>query len=332
MNRAIRMHETGGPQVLHLEEGAAPDPGRGEVRVRQSAIGLNYIDTYHRGGLYPVPALPSGLGVEGAGTVEAIGPEVQDFALGDRVAYVTGAPGTYADQVCVPAASVVALPDDISDETAAALLLKGMTAEYLVRRTFPVEAGMTVLVHAAAGGVGTLLCQWLSHLGAQVIGTVSSEAKAGWASAHGCTHPLLYTEEDVASRVRELTNGDGVPVVYDSVGRDTLAGSLDSLARRGTLVAYGNASGAPAPLDAMLLAQKGSLYLTRPALYDYIATRTELDASAAALFDVVRRGAVQPDIRARWPLAEAREAHEALEGRRTMGQSLLIPHTTREEV
>ncbi len=301
------------------------EPATGEIRVRQSAIGLNFIDTYHRSGLYPLPSLPSGLGVEGAGEIEAVGEAVEDLAVGQRVAYVVSSPGTYADRVLVPSAAAIPLPDDVPDETAAALLLKGMTAEYLIHRTFRVEPGMTVLVHAAAGGVGTILCQWLAGRGATVIGTVGSEAKAAWARAHGCEHPILYTKEDFADRVRDLTHGEGVPVVYDSIGRATFESSLDCLARRGLLVAYGNASGAPAPFDALQLAQKGSLYLTRPALYDYIATRAERLASANALFAAVRDGIVRAEVRQRFSLEEARAAHEALETRRTEGQSLLVP-------
>ena len=330
MLRAIRIHTTGGPEVLRLESTAVPGPGPGELRVRQTAIGLNFIDTYHRSGLYPLPSLPSGLGVEGAGVVEAVGEGARGFGVGDRVAYVTSTPGTYADVLCVPAAVAIALPAHVDEEAAAALLLKGMTAEYLIHRTFAVQEGMKVLVHAAAGGVGTLLCQWLRALGVTVIGTVGSEAKADSARAHGCAHPVNYREQDFVRRVRDLTDGRGVPVVYDSVGRATFEDSLDCLARRGLLVAYGNASGAPEPFDALVLARKGSLFLTRPALYDYIATREERLASAASVFEALRTGALRPDIGRRWPLAKARAAHEALESRHTLGQSLIVPAPAEE--
>jgi NADPH2:quinone reductase len=261
--------------------------------------------------------------MEAAGVVEAVGEGVTVVSPGDRVAYAGGPPAAYAAASRLPAHRLIPLPDDIDDERAAAMLLKGMTVEYLIRRTFEVEPGMTVLLHAAAGGVGLLACQWLSHLGATVIGTVGSEAKAQLARAHGCAHPILYNEEDFVARVRDLTDGKGVPVVYDSVGKSTLVRSLDCLQRRGILVAFGNASGAPDPLEVNLLARKGSLYLTRPTLFDYVATRDDLLASATALFDVVRRGAVTVAVNQRFALADARAAHEALEARATTGSTVL---------
>ena len=325
MTRACRIHAVGGPAVIGLEELELPAPGPGEVRVRQTAIGLNFLDTYQRSGLYPLPALPSGLGSEAAGVVEALGPGVSELRPGQRVAYAGGPPGAYAEARVLRAAQLVPLPDELDDERAAAVLLKGLTVEYLLRRTFRVERGQTVLFHAAAGGVGLLACQWLKHLGATVIGTVGSDAKADLARAHGCDHTIVYTREDFVARVRELTGGIGVPVVYDSVGRSTFQGSLACLRPRGLLVSFGNASGRPEPLDPALLAQRGSLFLTRPTLADYTATRDELLASADALFAVIRAGAVKIEVRQRWPLAAAADAHRALEGRQTTGASVLLP-------
>ena len=325
MSRAIRIHKTGGPEVLQLENVDPGTPGPGQALVRHKAIGINFIDTYHRSGLYPLPSLPHGIGGEGAGVVEAVGAGVTLVKPGDRVAYAGVAPGSYAEARLVPADRLVPLPDGIDERTAAAMLLKGMTVEYLIRRTFKVEAGMTVLFHAAAGGVGSIACQWLKHLGATVIGTVGSDAKAELARAHGCDHPINYTRENVVEKVRALTGGQGVPVVYDGVGRSTFEMSLDCLARRGMLVGFGNASGAAAPVDPLLLSRKGSLYLTRPTLMDYTITREELLASAAALFDVVRKGAVKISIGRTWPLAEAAAAHRALQARETTGCSLLLP-------
>jgi NADPH2:quinone reductase len=325
MNRAIRIHEHGGPEVLHLEQVELPEPGAGEALVRHGAVGINFIDTYHRSGLYPLPALPAGLGMEAAGEVEAVGPGVTGVQVGQRVAYAAGPPGAYAERRIIAAHRLVPLPDSIGDRTAAAAMLKGMTVEYLVHRTFQVQAGQTVLWHAAAGGVGLLACQWLRHLGATVIGTVGSEEKAELARTHGCQHPVVYTREDFVQRVQEITSGQGVPVVYDSVGRSTFAGSLDCLARRGTLVGFGNASGKPDPFDMGLLAQKGSLYLTRPTLFDYTASREDLLGSAAALFEVLASGAVKVEVRQSYPLAEAARAHRELEGRQTTGASVLLP-------
>jgi len=325
MARAVRIHQTGGPEVLRFEEMDPGRPGLGQALVRQTAIGLNYIDTYHRTGLYPLPSLPHGIGMEGAGIVEAVGEDVHEVKPGDRVGYAAGPPGAYAEARLIAADRLVPLPAGIDDRTAAAMMLKGMTVEYLTRRAFRVEPGMSVLFHAAAGGVGLIACQWLRHLGATVIGTTGSDDKAATARAHGCHHTIVYTRENVAARVREITGGKGVPVVYDSVGRATFEASLDCLARRGMLVGFGNASGAAAAFDPLLLSRKGSLYLTRPTLMDYTVTRDELLASAGALFDVVVKGAVKIEVRQTWPLAEAAEAHRALESRRTTGSSVLLP-------
>jgi NADPH2:quinone reductase len=324
MSWRVRIHETGGPDVLRYEEFEEAPPGRGEARVRQTAIGLNMIDTYFRSGLYPLP-LPAGIGSEAAGLVEAVGEGVTEVAVGDRVAYALGAPGAYCDARNVPAHILVPLPADISDEQAAAMMLQGMTVEYLVRRTFVVEPGMHVLFHAAAGGVGLIACQWLAHLGAITIGTVGSDEKAALAREHGCNHTIVYTREDFVTRVKEITDGLGVPVAYDSVGKDTFERSLACLRRRGTLVSFGNASGKPAPLDPLALSRGGSLYLTRPTLFDYCATRAELLASAAALFEVVRAGIVKVAPRQRFSLRDAAEAHRAIESRRTVGATILTP-------
>jgi NADPH2:quinone reductase len=321
---AIRIHAHGGPEVLRAETVPLPPPGPGEARVRHTAIGVNFIDTYHRTGLYPLP-LPAGLGMEAAGVVEEVGPDVDEVAPGQRVAYAGGSPGAYATRRNVRAAVLVPLPDAISDEVAAASLLKGMTVEFLIRRAFAVERGSTVLWHAAAGGVGLIACQWLAHLGVTMIGTVGSDEKAALARAHGCTHPVVYTREDFVARTRELTAGQGVPVVYDSVGRATFDGSLACLRRRGMFVGFGNASGKPAPFDLARLAQGGSLYATRPTLFDYVATRQELLASASALFEVLASGVVKVEVRQRWPLHEAEAAHRALEGRETSGSTILVP-------
>jgi len=323
MTRAIRIHEHGGPEVMRLEDVDVGEPGPGEARVRHAAVGLNFIDTYHRTGLYPV-SLPSGLGMEAAGVIEAVGEGVTELSPGQRVAYAAGPPGAYAEARVVAADRLVPLPDAVDDETAAAAMLKGMTVEYLIRRTHRVSAGETVLLHAAAGGVGLVACQWLKHLGATVIGTVGSDEKAELARAHGCDHPIVYTREDFAARVRELVPG-GVPVVYDSVGAATFEASLDCLAPRGLMVSFGNASGKPPALEVGALAQKGSLFLTRPTLMTYVAARADLLESAAAVFDVIARGAVTIAIGQRFPLADAAEAHRALEDRATTGSTVLIP-------
>lgn len=324
MARTVRIHEHGGPEQLRVDDVDPGEPGPGEALVRHTAIGLNFIDTYHRSGLYPLPALPHGLGTEAAGVVESVGDGVTEVATGDRVAYVSG-PGAYTEARCMPADRLVPLPDAIDDETAAAVMLKGMTVEYLVRRCRPVKQGETVLWHAAAGGVGLIACQWLKELGARVIGTVGSDEKAELARAHGCKHPIVYTREDFVARVREITDGAGVPVVFDSVGRATFEGSLDCLQPRGMMVGFGNASGKPDPFDMTLLARKGSLYLTRPTLFTYVDSREELLESASALFAVVERGAVRVEIGHRWPLEQAADAHRALEARETTGSSVLLP-------
>jgi NADPH2:quinone reductase len=323
-DRVIVVRRAGGPEVLELDRVQLDSPGPGQACVRHRAIGLNFIDTYHRSGLYPL-AMPTGLGSEAAGVVEAIGPGVTEVAVGDRVAYAGGPPGAYADARVIAADRLVRVPDAIDFDTAAAMMLKGMTVEYLVRRTFAVRPGMTVVWHAAAGGVGLIACQWLAHLGVTVIGTVGSDAKAELARANGCTHTIVYTREDFAARVREITDGKGVPVVYDAVGKQTFAGSLDCLAPRGLLVEFGNASGKPDPFDLLLLAAKGSLYVTRPTLFTYTAARADLLESANALFDVVTRGVVRIPVRQRFALENVAEAHRAMESRATIGSSVLVP-------
>ncbi len=319
---AIQAARTGGPEVLEAVDLPVPAPGPGQVLVRHQAVGLNFIDTYHRSGLYPMK-MPAVLGLEAAGVVEALGEGVTRFSTGDRVAY-NGTLGAYAEAAVVPAERAVKVPDAVSLETAAAVLLKGMTAEFLVRRCHRIEAGQTVLIHAAAGGVGSILVQWAKALGATVIATVGSEAKAVIARDHGADRVVLYDTEDVADRVSEITGGQGVAVVYDGVGKDTFEASLKSLGRRGMLATFGNASG-PAPAIAPLELGAKSLFLTRPRLFDYIATTAELDESAAALFAVLESGAVKIEVGQTFPLSEARAAHEALEGRRTTGATLLIP-------
>ena len=322
--QAIRFSTVGGPDVLQLETLELPPPGAGEVLLRHTAMGVNFIDTYHRSGLYPLP-LPSGLGVEGAGVVEALGSGVTTLKIGDRVAYAGGAPGGYAQYRTFPAERLVPVPSNIPDEVAGGALLRGMTTEYLLRRTFKVEAGMSVLIHAAAGGVGQLACQWAKALGASVIGTVGSEAKAAIARSLGCDHVINYATENFALRVREITEGRGVPVVYDGVGAATFEGSLDSLAPRGMLVSFGNASGAVPAFQPGILSQKGSLFFTRPTLGHYTITRGELLDSAAAFFDVVAQGLVKVEIGQRYPLAQAAQAHRDLEARRTSGSTILLP-------
>jgi len=307
--------------VLAWEEIDVPEPGPGQVTVRQAAAGLNFIDVYHRTGLYKQP-LPFTPGVEGAGTVETVGEGVEELKPGDRVAYA-GPIGGYAEQVLIAADRLVKLPDDISFEQAAGMMLQGMTARMLLRAVFPVEKGDTILIHAAAGGVGLIMCQWAKALGATVIGTVSSEEKAELASAHGCDHPIVYTKQDFAAEVDRLTGGEKLPVVYDSVGKVTFLKSLDCLKPRGLMVSFGNASGPVEPIAPALLAQKGSLFLTRPTLFHYIATRRELDQSANELFDVVRSGKVKIEVKQRFPLKDAAEAHRALESRKTTGSTVL---------
>jgi NADPH:quinone reductase len=325
MPRAIRIHENGGPDVLRWEAVEIKEPGPGDALVRQTAVGVNFIDVYHRTGLYPVPGFPSGLGVEAAAVVEEVGPGVTEVAVGDRVAYAGGPIGSYAERRLMPASRLVRLPDELDDRRAAAMMLKGMTAQYLVRRTHSVQRGETVLIHAAAGGVGLIACQWAKHLGATVIGTVGSDEKAALARAHGCDHAVVYTRENFAARVREITNGKGVPVVYDSVGQATFEASLDCLAPLGLMVSYGNASGAVAPIRLTLLAEKGSLFVTRPTLFTYTATREDLLKTAAELFDVVRSGAVRIEVNQAYALADAAQAQRDLEARRTTGSTVLIP-------
>lgn len=324
MVKAIRIHETGGPDVMRLEDISLPAPGTGEVRIRHTAIGLNYVDTYFRSGLYPAQ-LPSGLGMEAAGVVEETGDGVTSLTSGDRIAYATGPMGAYSQAANVPAGRVVKIPDGVSDEEAAAALLKGMTVQYLLKRTYPVKAGETIVFHAAAGGVGLIACQWAKALGVTVIGTVGSDAKADLARAHGCTHTIDYTREDIAARVREITGGKGVPVVYDSVGKDTVTASLDCLAPLGYFVSFGNASGPVPPFDLRDLTMRGSLYLTRPSLAAYTATEEDLQKTAADLFDVMQSGDVKIEINQRYPLAEAVAAHKDLEGRKTTGSTILVP-------
>ncbi|WP_374578768.1 quinone oxidoreductase [Phenylobacterium sp.] len=322
--KAIRIERTGGPEVLEVAQVEVPTPKPGEILVRHEAVGVNFIDTYHRSGLYPVK-LPTGLGLEAAGTIEAVGEGVERFKTGDRVVYASGPIGAYAELHATSAARAVKLPDGIDAKVAAACLLKGMTAEFLVRRTYPVKAGETILVHAAAGGVGSILVQWAKHLGARVIGTAGSEEKAELARGHGADHVILYRDQDVAAEVRRLTDGKGVPVAYDSVGASTFEGTLASLARRGMFVSFGNASGPVPPFAPLRLSQAGSLFFTRPTMFDYTATTEDLDASAGALFEVIGSGAVKIDIGQTFALGDARRAHEALEGRETVGASLLIP-------
>lgn len=324
LTRAIRIHETGGPEVLRWETIELAEPIAGELRIRQTAVGLNFIDTYHRSGLYPLPELPAVLGREGAGVVEALGRDVTDLRVGDRVAYPMH-PGAYAEHVVLPATRVVPLPDAIKDVQAAAMMLKGLTAHYLLRRSFHVEPGQTILFHAAAGGVGLIACQWACSLGVEVIGTVSSEAKAELALAHGCRHVIRYDREDFVARVRALTDNAGVPVVYDSVGRDTFEGSLDCLSAHGTLVSFGQSSGPVPPFNLGILAAKGSLFVTRPTLATFIADTHDLRRSAAELFEVVRDGHVQIEVRQRYPLCEAAQAHRDLEARKTRGSTVLLP-------
>ena len=321
---AIRIHQTGGPEVMRWEEVAVGDPGPGEARIRHAAVGLNYIDTYHRTGLYPLP-LPSGLGMEGAGVVEAVGEGVVDLKPRDRVAYAGGPVGAYSQVRCLPADRLLKLPDGIDFRTGAAMMLQGLTAAYLLRRTYAVQAGDTVLIHAAAGGVGLIACQWAKALGATVIGTVSNEAKAELARAYGCDHIIYYTREDVAKRVRELTAGEGVAVVYYGVGKDTFAGSLDSLRVRGMMVIFGNASGPVAAFDPLLLSQKGSIFITRPTLGHYTAKRDELVALGGELFDVVSSGTVQIAVNQSYELADVANSHRDLEARKTTGSTILLP-------
>jgi NADPH:quinone reductase len=321
MPHAVQVHRPGGPEQLIWDEVEVGDPGPGQVRLRQTAAGLNFIDVYHRSGQYE-QSLPFIPGVEGAGVIEEIGPDVAGLKQGDRVAYA-GPLGGYAEVRLIAADRLVKLSEDIGDEQAAAMMLKGMTVDMLIRSVRPLKPGDTILVHAAAGGIGLILCQWASALGATVIGTVSNEEKAELARAHGCHHPIVYTRQDFVAEVKRLTDGRKLPVVYDSVGRDTFLKSLDCLQKRGLMVSFGQSSGPVEPFAPRLLSQKGSLYLTRPTLFDYIAARGELEQSAASLFDAVRSGKVRIDIGQRFPLADAAEAHRALEARQTSGSTIL---------
>lgn len=321
MPHAIRIHQTGGPEVLKWEKVEVGMPGVGEVRLRQEAVGLNFIDVYHRTGLYKqeLPLIP---GVEAAGIVEVLGTGVDSLKVGDRVAYA-GPIGGYAEERLIPADRLVKLPSAISSETAAAMMLQGLTAEMLLRRVYRVKAGEKILVHAAAGGVGLILCQWAKALGVEVIGTVGSDEKAELAYAHGCAHPIVYTRQDFVTEVNRITDGRKLPVVYDGVGRDTFMKSLDCLQRRGMMVSYGNASGPVDPFSATLLAQKGSLFLTRPTLFDYVVSRAELEQAANDLFGVIETGEVKVEVKQRFALRDAAEAHQALEARKTSGSTVL---------
>jgi NADPH2:quinone reductase len=322
--RAIRIHQTGGPEVMRFEEIALADPAPGEARVRHTAIGVNYLDTYHRGGLYPLP-LPAGIGSEAAGVVEAVGPQVDFVKPGDRVAYCMGPVGSYSEARNMPADRLVPLPADIADRDAAALMLKGLTVQYLLRQTYPLKGGETILFHAAAGGVGLIACQWARALGVTLIGTAGSDEKAAIAKANGAAHVIVYTRENFVDRVKELTGGKGVPVVYDSIGKDTFPASLDCLEPRGLFVSFGSASGPVPPFDILTLSKKGSLYLTRPTLGTYSAKRQDLLAMAEEMFSLVRAGKIRSDIRQTFALADAAEAHRRLESRNTTGATILTP-------
>lgn len=324
MTPAIRFQRTGTPEVLTWEDIELAAPGPGELRVRHTVIGVNYIDVYHRNGTYPLP-LPGGLGVEAAGVVIAVGGGADEFQVGDRVVYAGGPPGAYARERLVPAGRALKLPDGVSDEVAASLTFKGLTAEYLIRRCHAVQPGDTVLFHAAAGGVGSIACQWLKHLGATVIGTVGSDEKASFVRALGCDHAIVHKREDLVQRVKEITNGAGVSVAYDSIGKDTIAQSLQCLRPRGTLVSFGVASGPTPPIDLAELGARGSLYVTRASIAHYTANREELVAGAKALFDAIADGVVKPAKTTRYALRDVQQAHCDLEGARTSGAVVLIP-------
>ena len=324
MPHAIRIHATGGPEVMAFEEVTLGAPGPGQARVRHTAIGVNFIDTYHRGGLYPL-TMPSGLGNEAAGVVEAVGPDVDWIKPGDRVGSGTGPLGAYSTERIVPADRLVKLPDYIDDRTAAAIMLKGLTVQYLLRQTYPLKGGETIVFHAAAGGVGLIACQWARALGVTMIGTVGSDEKAALAREHGCAHAIVYTRENFVERVKEITGGKGAPVVYDGIGKDTFPASLDCLAPRGMFVSYGNASGPVAAFNLGMLAQKGSLYATRPTLVNYATDRHSLNAMANELFGMVKAGKIKADVRQTFPLRDAAEAHRALQARQTTGSTVLLP-------
>ena len=324
MTHAVVIREHGGPEVLRWESVDSGKPGPGEVLIRQTAVGLNYLDVYERTGLYPSP-LPTGLGREAAGVIEQLGPGVRNLATGDRVAYVSGLPGAYAEQRVMPANRLVEIPEGVSDRLAAAAMLKGLTAYYLLRRTYRVRKGTWVVIHAAAGGVGLIAVQWARQLGARVIGVVGSESKAEVARSNGCQHVLVTGRDELAPAVRDITSGAGADVVYDSVGKDTFFSSLDSLRRLGMMVSFGNASGPPPPVNVLELGRRGSLFLTRPALFDYIVRRSELVRAAKELFGVIGSGAVRIEIGQTWPLSDAALAHRALEARQTVGSTVLLP-------
>ncbi|MFO1113208.1 MAG: quinone oxidoreductase [Rhodospirillales bacterium] len=325
MSKAIRIRQTGGPEQMRWEDVDVGAPAPGQVLLRQTAVGLNYIDVYHRTGLYPLPAMPAVLGMEAAGVVEAVGPGVTSVRPGQRVAYASPPVGAYAERRLMPADRLVPVPDDIDDVQAAAMMLQGMTAQYLLRRTYRLQPGDAILVQAAAGGVGQILCQWARHLGATVIGTVGSDEKAKVAREAGCAHVIVYSRENFAEKVREITGGAGVAVVYDGVGKSTFEGSLNSLAMLGMLVSYGNASGPVPPFEPAILSQKGSLFFTRPTLMHYTAKAEDLQASARELFDVVGSGAVRIKVSQTYPLSEAAQAHRDLEARKTTGSTVLLP-------
>jgi len=324
MVKAIRIDRTGGPEVMQWVDVEVGAPGAGQVRIKQHAVGLNYIDVYFRTGQYPLP-LPAGLGMEAAGVVAEVGTGVAHLKAGDRVAYVARPPGAYAEERVLSADMLVKLPDAIGFDEAASAMLQGLTAQYLLRRTYRIERGQTILIHAAAGGVGLFVCQWAKALGATVIGTVGSDQKAELAKAHGCDYPIVYTRENFTERVKEITQGAGVPVVYDSIGKDTYKGSLDCLAPLGYFVSFGSASGPLPPIDAAELSNRGSLFFTRPTLFSYMAKREWLDEMAAELFDVISSGKVKTNVRQRYALKDVSEAHRALEGRKTTGSTVLIP-------
>ena len=324
MAKAIRFHQVGGPEVLKYEDVEVGDPGPGQARVKNIACGLNYIDTYHRTGLYPVP-MPSGIGLEAAGVVEAVASDVTYLKAGDRVAYAGGPVGAYSEARIIPADRLVKIPAGVTDQQAAGMMLKGLTAQYLLRRTYNVKAGDTILVHAAAGGVGLIMCQWAKALGATVIGSVGSDDKAALAKSHGCDHPIVYTREDFVARVKEITGGQGVPVVYDSVGKDTFMKSLDCLSPLGLIALFGNSSGNAPDINPGALAAKGSLFLTRPTLMTYMAKRDDLVKSADDLFGVVASGKVKIEVRQTYALKDATQAHKDLEARKTTGSTILLP-------
>ena len=325
MSKAFRIYETGGPEVMRWEDVEVGDPGPGQVRLRHTAVGVNFRDIQMRRGVHAVKSFPSGIGIESAGVIDAVGPGVVGLSIGERVACVAGPDGAYAQSRLVPAARVVSLPDGIDERTAASMMIRGMTARYLLRETYAVKPGDTILIHAAAGGVGLIVCQWAKHLGATVIGAVGSPQKAAIAREHGCDHAIIYTSEDFAERVRAITGGKGVPAVYDSVGKSTFEGSLKSLAPRGVLVSFGEASGEPEPVAPRRLGTLGSIFLTHPSLPDYTATREQLFANASELFGMVRSGRIRISIERSYALEDAPQAHRDLEARRTTGSIVLIP-------